>query len=897
METINDQTFLLDFIDQFTNDELPEKLREIDTHGTLRYLSGQKGIRTQGRRARVPKAYENIALLDGGAIFAKNKLQGVFSSEFLNRLEPQHWSLLTPEIKLIKKVNVGGGEYKSVPYPINQITTVDSITKSIEGRGTDVALTNLTWRDTGTDIAYAGVTIEGNLKLTFQSFEALFMPRPTGVKAKVEEGGKMVDKEVMVQFSDLTTNVPTNLKPQETDESLAAIIEANQRVIPPFELEIRAGWSVPTDPGNVIFTPDQIKIIETLRSVLQVQTHRINLNIGDGGVVKLDCQFTGRLESAMNTQKYDLFMIDENSEKEQVRAQTIRTLNNKRQKLSQAVSKAKNEEKLTKAAKLQSEFDLTTEQLFSLRAENLPDAWGKLLGYIESFEKNSRLFYVDVPREAVQEYLNLSALRAKERTLRIAPPNKKGAPGTIVAKGKDGATGATMTKEDLATLKKLQTIASKKVYRSIKINMAGSDDVSDFKAKVEKESNELIKDARSQDEVKTKVSKVAKPVSWQQTSEQRGPGLTHRINYFFLGDLFEAAMGIIHWRPETKENCDRPVVGKTNPHGKYMYKTARLLLGSVLIVDPKDGQLKPMNLADIPISMEQFKIFFYKSVVAEGRSSWPLRKFLADVCSKLVTSVLKLQTSPVRKFDQDTEEDASGRMTSLGDKPTTHLEISTLNIPKNSKLDNLWMKGKRKRIEITELEEAQAKLGGKSKGSSNTIIPWIYISAVTKMPKVDNVGEALKLVQGYNIPHLLVGNATGLVKNISFTRDKVPGLLASSILRGVDTGVRSQLLMSDKYDANVSMLGNAYFKPGMAVYIDPRSLGLGPNVGMKWAMTLGLGGFYRIIGVEHEIGPGMYYTKIATKSEFGLRMRDVLSTKIKSVSTTKSIEEKPKQGS
>jgi len=306
-------------------------------------LSGQKGIRTQGRRARVPKAYENIALLDGGAIFAKNKLQGVFSSEFLNRLEPQHWSLLTPEIKLIKKVNVGGGEYKSVPYPINQITTVDSITKSIEGRGTDVALTNLTWRDTGTDIAYAGVTIEGNLKLTFQSFEALFMPRPTGVKAKVEEGGKMVDKEVMVQFSDLTTNVPTNLKPQETNESLAAIIEANQRVIPPFELEIRAGWSVPTDPGNVIFTPDQIKIIETLRSVLQVQTHRINLNIGDGGVVKLDCQFTGRLESAMNTQKYDLFMIDENSEKEQVRAQTIRTLNNKRQKLSQAVSKAKNE--------------------------------------------------------------------------------------------------------------------------------------------------------------------------------------------------------------------------------------------------------------------------------------------------------------------------------------------------------------------------------------------------------------------------------------------------------------------------------------------------------------------------------------------------------------------------
>ena len=397
------------------------------------------------------------------------------------------------------------------------------------------------------------------------------------------------------------------------------------------------------------------------------------------------------------------------------------------------------------------------------------------------------------------------------------------------------------------------------------------------------------------DEVKKRVAKVAKPVSWQQTSESAGPGLTHRINYFFLGDLFEAAMGIIHWRPETKDHCDKPVVGKTNPHGKYMYKTARLLLGSVLIADPKDGQLKPINLADIPISMEQFKIFFYKSVVAEGRSSWPLRKFLADVCSQLVTTVLKLQTSPVRQFDEDFQEDASGRMTSLGDKPTTHLEISTLNIPKNSKLDNLWMKGKRKRIKLTELEEAQVKKLGK--GSSNEIIPWIYISAVTKMPKIDNVGQATKLVKDYNIPHLLVGNATGLVKNVSFTRDKVPGLLASSILRGVDTGVRSQLLMSDKYDAGVSMLGNAFFKPGMAVYIDPRSLGLGPDVGMKWAMTLGLGGFYRIIGVEHEIGPGMYYTKIATKSEFGLRMRDVLSTKVKSISTTKSIEEKPKQGS
>ncbi|HAI41157.1 MAG TPA: hypothetical protein DCM40_25130, partial [Maribacter sp.] len=53
------------------------------------------------------------------------------------------------------------------------------------------------------------------------------------------------------------------------------------------------------------------------------------------------------------------------------------------------------------------------------------------------------------------------------------------------------------------------------------------------------------------------------------------------------------------------------------------------------------GRKMVINLADIPISYDEFQLFFFETVVRKELASYPLRSFIKDVLERLINRVLQ----------------------------------------------------------------------------------------------------------------------------------------------------------------------------------------------------------------------------------------------------------------
>ncbi len=119
----------------------------------------------------------------------------------------------------------------------------------------------------------------------------------------------------------------------------------------------------------------------------------------------------------------------------------------------------------------------------------------------------------------------------------------------------------------------------------------------------------------------------------------------------------------------------------------------------------------------------------------------------------------------------------------------------------------------------------------------------------------------------------------GMLLNAQFKRDDLPALQVANLFS--DQGVNKLGILREKYDASIHLRGNVAYKPGAVIYIDPDSMqdtvvlpdivqskpgfkGTGlardtlPPVGtgkiVSAARTLGLGGYFVVISVDHDFG-------------------------------------------
>ena len=152
----------------------------------------------------------------------------------------------------------------------------------------------------------------------------------------------------------------------------------------------------------------------------------------------------------------------------------------------------------------------------------------------------------------------------------------------------------------------------------------------------------------------------------------------------------------------------------------------------------------------------------------------------------------------------------------------------------------------------------------------------------------------------------------GMLLNVQFVRDDLPALQVANLFS--DQGANKLGILREKYDATVQLRGTVAYKPGAVIYINPDSMqdnitlpeivqnqagfkGTGlakdvlPPVGtgkvVSAARTLGLGGYFVVISVDHDFGD------LGSKPDW----RTILNTKwlsFKHIGGLSNVCEKPK---
>jgi hypothetical protein len=110
------------------------------------------------------------------------------------------------------------------------------------------------------------------------------------------------------------------------------------------------------------------------------------------------------------------------------------------------------------------------------------------------------------------------------------------------------------------------------------------------------------------------------------------------------------------------------------------------------------------------------------------------------------------------------------------------------------------------------------------------------------------------------VHHLYIGSNKGILKNVSFSKTDIQYLRESRMLSQGENGL---LQLSSVYRANIKMIGNTIFYPGMLLYLNPFGFG-GMDFGLPQqgpgtldepilSNIMGIGGYQKVVKVSSTI--------------------------------------------
>jgi len=124
-----------------------------------------------------------------------------------------------------------------------------------------------------------------------------------------------------------------------------------------------------------------------------------------------------------------------------------------------------------------------------------------------------------------------------------------------------------------------------------------------------------------------------------------------------------------------------------------------------------------------------------------------------------------------------------------------------------------------------------------------------------------HVGRAMALEDARRgVHHLYIGTNKGILKNASFSKTDIQYLRESRMLTQGENGL---LQLSSLYRANLKMIGNTIFYPGMLLYLNPFGFG-GMDFGLphqgpgttedpNLSNIMGIGGYQKVVKVSSTI--------------------------------------------
>ena len=741
----------------------------------------------------------------------------------LLNLCPEVYALLTPHIKIYRV------DYKKdktlVPYKETEIpfpTFIDpddikAITDKDYGRFPGAGIKSFSWNLDGVNPAEVENNISANLVLHFQTIQDFFSLN-TSLKAGDKEAGYLdlvigsgtsfLEKPVKA-----LKNNPKKAAAQGCLDAATSKYEGER-----FRIKICAGWSTPPGFENIVEsmnasrgqTPGYGKnlkeAIDSTRIALYLQNTTHELTFNEDGSVGLNIDYQASLSGILRAPNADIFTGGTEYD------QQIEKLEEEIEKKDDDIEDLYKQNPEMKAddptlTTLTADKKKLLEELTSLLKKEKSLKYKRFLCGLYT---SGKIYSLKVPRD---DFILLKDLSPQERD-RISRKRVTGKMYTA------GFTPQNPTNADL-------------------------DRMNDYASQI---VNLTLGDADDPDQ---KMASMIRDMQFSKSLDKL-TGNTVDISYFYLGDFIDNILqylSTIVTKDRTTDGSFQMLLANVeliDPLLAFQIKEVDIKCGTArnTIIKKALADVNPLkfrglnqikfttNLSTLPISLEFFQEWFINHVVRNQREKYPFLQFIKAVCSSLIA----------RSFNSTCFDDAL--------KFQLRFDTNIFNFDKSYS---------GKVVSVGTLAQSKADADAKScqplEKQSDTVVPSIVLYSVDSQPTSE--GDYTNDLQN-GIYHYYLGASCGIAKKIQFQRQNMPYYREARIGR---TSALSAVQLREMYNTQIDMIGNNLHRNGQYLYVNPVAIGAGSQGPVSgelptFARLLGIGGYYLISKVSHEVSAG-----------------------------------------
>jgi len=785
------------------------------------------------------QTYKNFVVMMGEPSSIINRLQSRRGIERLFEIQPYEASMLVPKIRIFKRVPKGdnGIDREIIFSDHTSKNSIDNMMKSGHGRGDGIGIKSFDYDLQGGSKRGGQAMVKGgntkiNFKFLFQNLEML-LQREKGRPGLID-----------VVTHPVIPGKETPTCDEGTPANISQLWETRE-----FQMKVVYGWATPT--GGLLGN-DLKAAIAGSSTTLMVTYQSHELDFKQDGTVELDVTANGYADSVMRDKRSDILWLDEAKETmtsvlEKRKDDAVKELDDAKKEKTEADKAMKAEDETqgllddafgadTAAEKAADTADEKVDAAEPVAEEastayNQQVAANKIYMYsriTNALNDSGKLFYIDLTPEQVKAYED-----DVKTTLEARQPSGGGPAGepkldpTGAGAENSDAKGPEDSEKEIAESKPADQEATEKSTADgnessqpeIKPQTANPGDtpIGENNTAVENAVKEHA-EGNAED-----AEKALTEHNQENLARVAKPNTNKRLFYLYYGDLLDVAFNVLQQNPAASN--------------------IRAMIGPIAFTDAKTNTKTILNLADVAISLNKFLEWWNNNVVAKDRQEYLLQDFVKDTIKGLIHAALG-------------ENCWSGQG---GPKPSPEVSVQPMIVPgtgPNGKEDRI-PKGGRLNIDDISSVNIQDLVPGAENRDIPTLHIYIYIySYAWSMGDLKGDREA---DQKNGIYHLHIGGDRGLVKTMKFSKSGNSHLDAH---RATTQGCDMRHLQQ-QYKITVEMIGNAIFKPGMTIYINPSTMGSGdPQARRTITEKLGLGGYYTVNKVSGDVGDAGFRTTI-----------------------------------
>jgi len=361
------------------------------------------------------------------------------------------------------------------------------------------------------------------------------------------------------------------------------------------------------------------------------------------------------------------------------------------------------------------------------------------------------------------------------------------------------------------------------------------------KASVHKKLLDAVDHASAAD-LSKEIAKIGDSnAPWYSSADFDKDCASYRLRYFYFGDLLDVVLDMV------KENYSSEFENIQFLSASFVHRHGF-------------GKKELVPLASIPVSMNFFSDWMIKHVIARQRPVYFLLKFIKDFIEEALIKPLNtnLKSKDMGDKNYATQlsyktfslprlgEDADPLRSSSGSPGAASSEVQALTQARLTKA--LWPKGPDGPTAMARHVDVPLK-----HGSVHYVLIYPYTYDLT--PRTGNYKKDFE----DGIYHLGIGHNSGIVKEIKFDKQLIPGQAEAQFTEH-DRAIGQ---MRRHYNASVTTVGNTLFAPGQPIYLDPLIPGLGsPSRKGSVLRLFGLGGYYVVQKVALELSSDDFITTL-----------------------------------